>query len=72
MNALLRYTPGPPVCGSGKTNETLADFLRVDLDVPATPAASQKRLGPLAHNASGNRRRISRLAERSAAERRCH
>ena len=54
VNALLRYTPGPPVCGSGKTNETLADFLRVDLDVPATPAASQKRLGPLAHNASGN------------------
>jgi hypothetical protein len=54
VNALLRYAPGPPVCGSGKTNEALADFLRVDLDVPATPAAGQKRLGPLAHNASGN------------------
>lgn len=54
VNALLRYGPGPSVCGSGKTNEALADFLRVDLDVPATPAAGQKRLGPLAHDASGN------------------
>ena len=54
VNALLRYTPGPPVCGSGKTNEALAELLRVDLDVPPTPAASQKRLGPFAHDASGN------------------
>ena len=54
VNALLRYAPGTPVCGSGKTNEALADLLRVDLDVPATPAAGQKRLGPLAHDASGN------------------
>lgn len=54
VNALLRYTPGPPVCGSGKSNETLADLLRVDLDVRPTPAAGQKRLGPLAHDASGN------------------
>jgi len=54
VNALLRYAPGPPVCGSGKTNEPLAELLRVDLDVPATPAANQKRLGPLAHDASGN------------------
>lgn len=54
VNALLRYAPGPPVCGAGKTNEVLADFLRVDLDVPATPATGQKRLGPLAHDASGN------------------
>ncbi len=54
VNALLRYAPGPPVCGSGKTNEVLADFLRVDLDVPPTQAAGQKRLGPLAHDASGN------------------
>jgi len=53
VNALLRYAPGPPVCGSGKTNEALADFLRVDLDVPPTQAAGQKRLGPLAHDASG-------------------
>jgi hypothetical protein len=54
VNALLRYAPGPSVCGSGATNEPLADFLRVDLDVPPTPAAGQKRLGPLARNASGN------------------
>ena len=54
MNALLRYAPGPPVCGSGKTNEALAEFLRVDLDVPPTQAVGQKRLGPLAHEAGGN------------------
>jgi len=54
INALLRYSPGPPLCGGGKTNETLADFVRVDLNVPPTPPASQKRLGPLAHDASGN------------------
>jgi hypothetical protein len=54
VNALLRYAPGPSVCGSGKTNEALADFLRVDLNVQPTQAVSQKRLGPLAHDASGN------------------
>jgi hypothetical protein len=54
VNALLRYSPGPPVCGLGKVNEPLAEFLRVDLNVPPTPAASQKRLGPFAHDASGN------------------
>ena len=54
VNALLRYTPGPPVCGSGKTNEALADLLRVDLNVPPTAPESQKRLGPIAHDASGN------------------
>lgn len=54
INALLRYSPGPPLCGGGKTNETLADFVRVDLNVPPTTPASQKRLGPLAHDASGN------------------
>ena len=54
INALLRYSPGPPVCGGGKTNETLADFVRVDLNIPATPPANQKRLGPLAHDANGN------------------
>ena len=46
INALLRYSPGPPVCGGGKTNETLADFVRVDLNVPPTAADSQRRLGP--------------------------
>ena len=54
INALLRYSPGPPLCGGGKTTETLADFVRVDLNVPPTPPANQKRLGPLAHDASGN------------------
>ncbi len=54
VNALLRYSPGPPVCGGGKTHETLADFVRVDLNVPPTPPANQKRLGLLAHDASGN------------------
>jgi len=54
INALLRYAPGPPVCGSGKTSETLADFVRVDLNVPPTAPGNQKRLGPLAHDASGN------------------
>lgn len=54
VNALLRYTPGPSVCGSGKTKEALAELLRVDLDVPPTQATAQKRLGPLAHDTSGN------------------
>ena len=54
INALLRYSPGPPVCGGGKTSETLADFVRVDLNVPPTAADSQRRLGPLAHDQSGN------------------
>lgn len=54
INALLRYSPGPPLCGGGKTNETLADFVRVDLNVPPTAPTSQKRLGPLAHDVSGN------------------
>lgn len=54
VNALLRYSAGPPVCGGGKTTETLSDLLRVDLGVPPTAADNQKRLGPLAHDASGN------------------
>jgi hypothetical protein len=54
INALLRYNPGPPLCGGGKTNETLADFVRVDLNVPPTAPASQKRLGPFAHDENGN------------------
>lgn len=54
VNALLRYAPGPSVCGSGKTNEPLADLLRVDLNVAPTQPANQKRLGPLAHDAAGN------------------
>ena len=54
VNALLRYSPGPSVCGGGKTNETLSDLLRVDLGVPPRAADSQRRLGPLAHDPSGN------------------
>ena len=54
VNALLRYAPGPAVCGSGKTKEPLADLLRVDLTVAPTQPANQKRLGPLAHDATGN------------------
>jgi hypothetical protein len=54
VNALLRYSPGPPVCGGGNTKETLSDLLRVDLNVTPTTPDSQKRLGPLAHDASGN------------------
>ncbi len=54
VNGLLRYAPGSPVCGGGKTSETLADFLRVDLNVPPTAPTSQKRLGPFAHDANGN------------------
>ena len=54
INALLRYSPGPPLCGGGKTNETLSDLVRVDLNVPPTAPDSQRRLGPLAHDASGN------------------
>jgi hypothetical protein len=54
INALLRYSPGPPLCGGGKTSETLADFVRVDLNVPPTAPTSQKRLGLFAHDASGN------------------
>ena len=54
MNALLRYSPGSPLCGGGKTSETLSDLLRVDLGVPPTAADNQRRLGPLAHDPSGN------------------
>lgn len=54
VNALLRYSKGPSVCGANKTTEALADLLRVDLDIPPTPAGGQRRLGPLAHDVSGN------------------
>lgn len=53
VNALLRYSPGPSVCGGGRVGETLADFVRVDLNVPPTQPANQKRLGPLAHDDNG-------------------
>jgi hypothetical protein len=43
VSALLQYPTGG----------ILSELLRVDLTVPPTPAASQRRLGPLAHDASG-------------------
>ncbi len=43
VSALLQYPSGG----------TLSELLRVDLTVPPTPAASQRRLGPLAHDAAG-------------------
>lgn len=57
VNALLRYQPGPSVCGGGGAaipNEQLSELLRLDMSVPPTLPANQKRLGPLAHDASGN------------------
>ena len=43
VSALLQYPSGG----------ILSELLRVDLTVPPTPAASQRRLGPLAHDAAG-------------------
>ncbi len=53
VNVLLRYAPGDPVCGGDDVHERLADLVRLDLNVPATSADSQKRLGILAHDAAG-------------------
>ncbi len=53
VNVLLRYSPGPAVCGSMKTHERLADLIRLDLNVPPTAANQQKRLGILTHDAAG-------------------
>jgi hypothetical protein len=55
VNALLRYGPGPgpAACGGGPPPDQLTELLRVDLTVPPTAPANQKRLGPLAHDASG-------------------
>lgn len=45
VNVLLRY--------AGTSSGKLSDLLRLDLAVPPTPAAEQKRLGILAHDAAG-------------------
>lgn len=45
-SVLLQY-PAP-------NTGAISELLRLDLSVPATPAASQKRLGILAHDAAGN------------------
>ncbi len=42
---LLKYKP---------TDTTLSELLRLNVSVPPTSLANQKRLGPLAHDASGN------------------
>lgn len=42
---LLKYAPG---------GSRLSELLRLDVSVDPTPLASQKRLGPLAHDAAGN------------------
>jgi hypothetical protein len=44
VDALLKYQP---------SDTTLSELLRLDISVPPTPLASQKRLGPLAHDAGG-------------------
>ena len=45
VNVLLRY--------SGTNSGVLSDLLRLDLSVAPTPATAQKRLGILAHDATG-------------------
>jgi hypothetical protein len=45
VDLLLKYTP---------SDTKLAELLRLDISVPPTPLADQQRLGPLAHDASGN------------------
>jgi hypothetical protein len=45
VDLLLKYTP---------TDSQLSELLRLDISVPPTPLADQQRLGPLAHDASGN------------------
>jgi hypothetical protein len=45
VDLLLKYTP---------SDKKLSELLRLDISVPPTPLADQQRLGPLAHDASGN------------------
>jgi hypothetical protein len=45
VDLLLKYAP---------TDSQLSELLRLDISVPPTPLADQKRLGPLAHDADGN------------------
>lgn len=54
-NLLLRYSDGAitNLCTAGSGGRRLADLLRVDLNVPPTAPANQKRLTVLAHDASG-------------------
>jgi hypothetical protein len=64
----LQLVYGVPAATTGRTdlrdllltyngtapNGIYSDLLRLDLSVPPTPFADQKRLGPLAHDANGN------------------
>ncbi|MBI3803875.1 MAG: DUF4331 domain-containing protein [Nitrospirae bacterium] len=62
-NLLLRYSDSPlqNICGvesqgikaQAVSDGRLADFIRLDLNVPPTDPNAQKRLGPFAHDASG-------------------
>ncbi|HZR45067.1 MAG TPA: DUF4331 domain-containing protein, partial [Candidatus Manganitrophaceae bacterium] len=55
-NLLLRYSDGavPNLCADPNGSRAqLADLLRLDLNVPPTPPANQKRLTILAHDAGG-------------------
>jgi hypothetical protein len=45
VNVLLKYAP---------TDQRLSELLRLDVSVPPTPLADQKRLTILAHDAAGN------------------
>jgi hypothetical protein len=45
VNLLLKYMPD---------QNKLSELLRIDVSVPPTAFADQKRLGPLAHDAAGN------------------
>jgi hypothetical protein len=56
-NLLLRYSDGPipNICTDPAASRAqLADLLRLDLSVPATAPADQKRLTILAHDAGGS------------------
>jgi hypothetical protein len=52
-NTLLRYGDKPVKNICRGTDRRLAELLRVDLSVAPTAPEDQKRLGPLAHDASG-------------------
>jgi hypothetical protein len=54
-NLLLRYSDSaiPNICTQRAPGQVLADLLRLDLNVPPTAPADQKRLTILAHDAGG-------------------
>ncbi|MGI8988451.1 MAG: DUF4331 domain-containing protein [Bryobacteraceae bacterium] len=58
---LVQYFPGFPAVLTGTPTGPIADLLRLNTGIPATPMASRKRLGVLAGDAAGypNGRRVS-------------